>query len=74
MVSLYPLLPTTIETIRVKDEGLQSGAATCSEGFVICFLKVPLTCWGSMVAAVQPNTLRKHFTKPPEKVATPDCN
>ena len=34
------------------------GAATCSEGFVVNFLKVPLACWGSSVAAVQPNNLR----------------
>ena len=33
------------------------GAATCSEGFVICFLKVPLACLGNMAAAVQPNSL-----------------
>ena len=36
------------------------GAATCSEGFVIYFLKVPLACLGSlgsMAAAVQPNSL-----------------
>ena len=33
------------------------GAATCSEGFVICFLKVPLACLGSMSAAVQTNSL-----------------
>ena len=33
------------------------GAATCSEGFVVNFLKVPLACWGSSVAAVQPNSL-----------------
>ena len=26
------------------------GAATCFEGFVICFLKVPLACLGSMTA------------------------
>ena len=26
--------------------------ATCSEGFVICFLKVTLVCLGSMAAAV----------------------
>ena len=32
------------------------GAATCSEGFVVCFLKVPLACLGSMAAAVQPNS------------------
>ena len=50
------------------------GAATCSEGFEICFLKVPLACLGSMAAAVQPSslgTLRKHFTKPSEQVAAP---
>jgi len=33
------------------------GAATCSVGFVICFLKVPLACLGSMAAAVLPNSL-----------------
>ena len=32
------------------------GAATCSEGFVICFLKVPLACLFSMAATGQPNT------------------
>ena len=35
------------------------GAATCSEGFAIFFLKVPLACMGSMAAAVQPNCLWK---------------
>ena len=30
-----------------------------SEGFAICFLKVPLDCLGSMAAAVQPNGLGK---------------
>ena len=33
------------------------GHLTCSEGFVICFIKVPLACLGSMAAAVQPNSL-----------------
>ena len=50
------------------------GAATCSKGFVICFLKVPLACLGSMSVTVQPNslgTLRKHFTKLSEQVAAP---
>ena len=53
---------------------LGGGAATCSDGVVICFLKVLLACLGSMAAAVQPNslgTLRKHFTKPLEQVASP---
>ena len=47
------------------------GAATCFDGFVICFLKVPLACLGSIAAAVQPNslgTLRKHFIKPSEQL------
>ena len=42
-------------TVRVSD--LLGGAATCSEGFVICFPKVSLSCLGSMAAAVQPNGL-----------------
>ena len=33
------------------------GRPTCSEGFVIYFKKVPLTCLGCMAAAVQPNSL-----------------
>ena len=40
---------------RLRD--IVGGAATSSEGFVICFLKVPLACLGSMAAAVQPNSL-----------------
>ena len=36
---------------------LPGGAATCSEGFVVNVLKVPLACWGSNVAAIQPNSL-----------------
>ena len=34
---------------------IPGGAASCSEGFVVCFLKVPHACWGSMAAATQPN-------------------
>ena len=33
------------------------GAATCSEGFVICSLKVPLACLGSMAGSVMANSL-----------------
>ena len=36
---------------------VQPGAATCSEGFVFCFLKGPFACLVSMAAAVQPNCL-----------------
>ena len=36
---------------------LLGGAATCSEGFLICFLKVPFDCLGSMAAAVMPGEL-----------------
>ena len=55
------------------------GAATCSEGFVICFLTVPLACLGSIAVAIHPcRTLRKHFTKPlytkaSYQVAAADC-
>ena len=42
---------------------VRSGAATRKKGFVICFLKVPLACLGSMAAAVQPDSLRKTFYK-----------
>ena len=55
---------------------VQSGAATCRKGFVICFLKVSLVCVGSIVAAVQPTacgTLRKHFTKLFLRAATSQC-
>ena len=31
---------------------IQSGATTCSEGFVICFLKDTLACLSSVAAAV----------------------
>ena len=66
---LFLMLAGALEAVYIL-----SGAATCSEGFVTCFLNVPLACLGSMAAAVQPNslgTLRKHFAKPSEQVATP---
>ena len=53
---------------------VQSGVAGGVNGFVTCFLDVPLPCLGIMAAAVQPNslgTLRKQFTKPSEQVAAP---
>ena len=59
------------------------GAAICSEGFVVNVLKVPLACWGSMSAAVQPNSLgnsKKTFYKtsqnkwPPHLVLILKCN
>ena len=42
---------------NVPTKSVLGGAATCSEGFVTCFLKVPLACLGCMAAAVQPNSL-----------------
>ena len=39
-------------------QSVPSGAATCENGFVKCFLEVALACLGSMAAAVQPNSLR----------------
>ena len=59
---------------NVPTKSVLGGAATCSEGFVTCFLKVPLACLGGMEAAVEPNSLgslRKHFTKLSEQVAAP---
>ena len=56
-----------LKYVLLTETDILGGAATCSEGFVLCFLKVPLACWGSMAAAVQPNslgTLRKRLTKP----------
>ena len=38
-------------------QSVPSGAATCENGFVKCFLEVPLACLGSMAAALQPNSL-----------------
>ena len=55
---------------------LQPGTATCSKGFVISFLKVPLACLGSMAAAVQPNGLwnsQKTFYKTFLTSCRPDC-
>ena len=54
--------PPLVEIVSERDHAdsptiLLGGAATCSEGFLICFLKVPLACLGSMEAAVQPNGL-----------------
>ena len=44
-------------TALLSVELLPGGAATCSEGFVICFPKVPPAGLGSMAAAVQHKSL-----------------
>ena len=36
---------------------IQSGAATCKKGVLLCFLKITLACLGCMAAAVQPKRL-----------------
>ena len=51
-----------ITAARQVTSVILGGAATCSEGFVICFLKVPLSCLGSMAAAVLPYGL-ENFQK-----------
>ena len=64
----------TADSIGQKRWHVLGGVATCSEGFVTCFLKVILACLISMAAAVQPNslgTIRKQFSKPSEQVAAP---
>ena len=53
---------------------LPGGVATCSEGFVISFLKVPLLAWATWQLKCSPTacgTLRKQFTKPSEQVTAP---
>ena len=53
---------------------LLGGAATCFEGFVIHFLRVPPACMGCMAATVKPNGLgnsQKIVNKPSEQVAAP---
>merc|ERR1719264_913154 len=59
---------------REKWGFLQGGAATCCEGFVKCFLRVPRLL-GCTAAAMLPKqargTFRKHITKPSEQVTAP---
>ena len=43
--------------ISLSQHTILGGVDTCSEGSIICFLKVPLACLGSMEAEVQPNGL-----------------
>ena len=53
------------------------GRPLVPEGFVICFVKVPLAClnaWAAWHLQYSPTvwgTLRKQFTKPSEQVAAP---
>ena len=52
---------------------LLGGAATCSEGYVICFPEVPLAwaAWQLQYSPTAWGTLRQKFTKPSEQVAAP---
>ena len=52
-----------LNALRLSDEPIFKEKITCSEGFVICFLKVPLACLGSMAAAVEPNSLENSQKK-----------
>ena len=54
---IWAVIAVGHSTVHTYGKLLQSWAETCSKGFVICFLKVPLACLGSMAAAVQPNSL-----------------
>ena len=51
------LLEENIADFQVGSRTLLGGAATCSEGLVICFPRVPLACLGCMAAALQPKSL-----------------
>ena len=33
--------------VEIKSGALQPGAATCSKGFVVCFLKFPFLAWAA---------------------------
>ena len=72
--SLVLLLGPQIHVLSWLSSQIQSGAATCSEGFVIGFLKVPLAlaAWQLQYNPTAWGTLIKHVTKPPEQVAVPD--
>ena len=68
--SLFPNRPSSLyislPSLSLSKYHVLGGAATCSKGFAICFLKVALSCLGSMEAAVQPNGLgnsQKTFCK-----------
>ena len=43
--------PASREQLQVAAK-IQFEAATCSEGFVICFLEVPLACLGGIATPV----------------------
>ena len=51
---------------------LQSGAATRTEGFVVCLLKVLLTCLRRISAAVQPNS-KQNYQKTFYKIFGTSC-
>ena len=65
--------PTVVGNVHIVVgylDPIQPGAATCSEGFVICFWKVTLACLGSLAAAVQPNGLGNSQKKGYKTVGT----
>ena len=49
-------------SLQFLSAGYQVGRPLVPEGFVVCFLLV--AAWGSMAAAVQPNSPGEHLTKP----------
>ena len=49
------------------------GAESYEEGFVICFLKVPLAYSGNMAVAVRPNGTHVALAGPSKQVADPYC-
>ena len=73
----YPMLTLNLKlrlTAKSTKTTTVGGAATCTEGFVNCFLRVPRLL-GCTAAAMLPKqargTYRKHATKPLEQVAAP---
>ena len=55
--------PPSVRTSYMESPFCQSTrwAATCYKGFVICFLKVPLACFGNWSTAQQPVELSEHI-------------
>ena len=64
MVELYLFRVVQDHIFKDRDQGLNlqlkyvhTGVSGCEQGFITCFLEVPLASLSSMAAAVQPHCL-----------------
>ena len=66
-VKIYPIYPVGECLFRLCHERIlawavrSGGGATCSKGFVICFLKIPIACVGSCCTAQWPGELSENI-------------